>query len=332
MEIYSCLDSEADLSQWGIEIPLLYSRPKQITSYLTKKLGANPVLEAKYKLLESKDLLLAHTKEYINKLTSNAHVDETMMNIFELVKDDGTFHRYKRENQKRPFSELFMHQLVEASGTFSCAKKAYLEKKDIHFLSGGMHHAMTDQGRGFCSLNDQVIAARKLQKENNLKDVWVIDLDVHKGDGTAECTKDDSSISTLSIHMKNGWPFDESWRPGPWDTPSTVDIEIGINQESVYLEKLETGLEELKLKSANPDLVFVAAGSDPYEKDALDSSRFIKLSKAQMLQRDITVYSFLNNLGVPQVWVMAGGYGEFSWEIYAQFLEKVLRSENPKFR
>ena len=232
MEIYSCLDSEADLSQWGIEIPLLYSRPKQITSYLTKKLGANPVLEAKYKLLESKDLLLAHTKEYINKLTSNAHVDETMMNIFELVKDDGTFHRYKRENQKRPFSELFMHQLVEASGTFSCAKKAYLEKKDIHFLSGGMHHAMTDQGRGFCSLNDQVIAARKLQKENNLKDVWVIDLDVHKGDGTAECTKDDSSISTLSIHMKNGWPFDESWRPGPWDTPSTVDIEIGINQET----------------------------------------------------------------------------------------------------
>ena len=66
---------------------------------------------------------------------------------------------------------------------------------------------MTDRGRGFCTLNDQVIAIKKLQFEDGLKNAWVIDLDVHKGDGTAECSKDDPTISTLSIHMKNGWHF-----------------------------------------------------------------------------------------------------------------------------
>ena len=324
MKIYSCLDSEANLSQWGIEIPLLYSRPKQITNYLREKFGKSPVLELKYEMLKTSDLELVHTKNYIHQLINEGKVDETMMNIFELIKEDGSFHRYKKENQKRPFSELFKHQLIEASGTHACAKEALLEKKDIHFLSGGMHHAMTDRGRGFCSLNDQVIAIKKLQKECNLGAAWVVDLDVHKGDGTAECTKDDLSISTLSIHMKKGWPFDESWEPGPWDISSTVDIEIDKNEESLYLEKLSSGLNSLKEKGSLPELVFVAAGSDPYEKDALESSKHIKLTKEQMLKRDMMVYEFLKKIGVPQVWVMAGGYGEYSWEIYAQFLEKVL--------
>ena len=324
MKIYSCLDSEANLSQWGIEIPLLYSRPKQITNYLIQKFGKNPVLELDYNLLKKSDLQLVHTKKYIDEITSEDKVDEKIMNIFELIKDDGSFHRYKKENQKRPFSELFRHQLIEASGTYACAKEAFLGKKNIHFLSGGMHHAMTDRGRGFCSLNDQVIAIRKLQKECNLGAAWVIDLDVHKGDGTAECSKDDSSISTLSIHMKNGWPFDESWQPGPWDISSTVDIEIDANEEGLYLEKLSSGLSVLKAKGSLPELVFVAAGSDPYEKDALESSKYIKLTKEQMLKRDMMVFDFLKKFEVPQVWLMAGGYGEHSWEIYAQFLEKVL--------
>ena len=326
MDIYSCVDSEANLNDWGIEIPLLYNRPKKIEEFLSKRFNKKVVKELNWKLLSKEDLKLVHTNEYIESLFGGQSVDLEMMSIYELVNEDGSFHRFNPLKKKREFSELFYHQHAEASGVFYSALDAFKNKKENFFLSGGMHHAMTDRGRGFCSLNDQVIAIRKLQREYGLENAWVIDLDVHKGDGTAECTKDDSTISTLSIHMKKGWPFDHTYKPGPWDISSTVDIPIEINEENVYLKKLKEGLNKLKKIAPNPDLVFIADGSDPYEKDELESSKYIKLTKEQMLERDLLVYHFVKQMNVPQQWVMAGGYGEFSWEIYAQFLERVIKT------
>ena len=325
MNVYSCVDTEADLTDWGIEIPLLYNRPKKITEYLQSQFGKNIVKEIEWALLSKKDLMLVHSCDYIESLFNDTTVDSVMMEIYELQKEDGSYHRFDPRKKVKDFSELFYHQYAEASGVYYCARDSFLNKKDNFFLSGGMHHAMTDRGRGFCTLNDQIIAIKKLQFEHGLNNAWVIDLDVHKGDGTAECTKDDPTISTLSIHMEKGWPFDETWVPGPWDISSTVDIPIGVHEEDVYLKKLEEGLNELKKITPNPDLVFVADGSDPYEKDELESSKFIKLSKEQMLKRDLLVYRFIKEMNVPQQWVMAGGYGEFSWEVYAQFLERVVK-------
>ena len=107
MKVYSCLDSEANLSQWGIEIPLLYSRPKQIKNFLEEKNGKNIVHELSWNSLSRVDLERVHTKLYLESLFDKSLVDKTMMNIYELVKPSGEFHRYDRSKQKRPFFELF---------------------------------------------------------------------------------------------------------------------------------------------------------------------------------------------------------------------------------
>jgi hypothetical protein len=65
-------------------------------------------------------------------------------------------------------------------------------------------------------------------------------------------------------------------------------------------------------------------GADPYEHDELPSTALLRLSLAQLLSRDLLVYRFLQSRGVPSAWLMSGGYGERSWEVYAQFLERVL--------
>ena len=80
-------------------------------------------------------------------------------------------------------------------------------------------------------LNDIVIAIRKLQAENRIKTAWVIDIDAHKGDGTAALTADDPSIVTLSIHMGRGWPLDgpshdAAGRINPSFIPSDIDIPV----------------------------------------------------------------------------------------------------------
>jgi hypothetical protein len=47
-----------------------------------------------------------------------------------------------------------------------------------------------------------------------------------------------------------------------------------------------------------------------------------------MLARDQMVYSFLDERRVPAAFLMAGGYGEETWRVYAQFLGWALPLRN----
>ena len=177
-------------------------------------------------------------------------------------------------------------------------------------------------------VNDIVVALRKLQAENLIRTALVIDLDAHKGDGTAVLTQEDSSITTLSIHMARGWPldgeaYDRQGRLNPSFIPSDIDIPVAAGEEHLYVAKLQDGLEKL-VGIGPPDLAIVLAGSDPYEKDEQPSTGEQKLSLKQLKERDLLVYHYLKNQRIPRAYVTAGGYGERSWEVDWQFIEWAL--------
>ena len=69
-------------------------------------------------------------------------------------------------------------------------------------IAGGTHHAFKDKGEGFCMLNDQAIAANYLLKNKLAKKIFIIDLDVHQGNGTASIFKNNTNVYTLSFHGK----------------------------------------------------------------------------------------------------------------------------------
>jgi acetoin utilization deacetylase AcuC-like enzyme len=184
---------------------------------------------------------------------------------------------------------------------------------------------MPGYGAGFCLINDIVIAARRLRADGRAKRFWIIDTDAHKGDGTAYLCKDDPDCATLSIHMAHSWPLDEAphneeGHLKPSFFPSTVDIPIALGEESVYLPRLKAGLSELAERLPHPDLVFVVAGADPWEHDELASTKDMRLNLAQMFERDKLVTEFIEERSLPSAWLMAGGYGQRSWEVYTQFL------------
>ncbi|WP_027367703.1 histone deacetylase [Desulfocurvibacter africanus] len=279
--------------------------------------------------ITAEDLLRAHDAAYVRAFLSDAP-EAALMESYELLDEQGRYNRYDPAKAVRPLRELATTALGHVAGTAACAELA-LEHGFCHFLGGGMHHAMRSRGRGFCPLNDVVVAARRLQAQGRARLVWVIDTDAHKGDGTAEITLGDKSILCLSIHMAQGWPLDCT----PLDSagnlkrqffPSDVDIPIPQGGEAYYLPALEHGLSLLEQLSAGqrPDLALVVGGADPFELDELPSSAPLRLSLEQMRERDLLVYRFLVGRGVPQAWVMAGGYGRESWRVYAQFLTQVL--------
>jgi acetoin utilization deacetylase AcuC-like enzyme len=124
--------------------------------------------------------------------------------------------------------------------------------------------------------------------------------------------------------MARGWPLDcpallADGRPNPSFVPSDIDIPIESGEEQYYLERLRAGLRQVE-DGKTADLAIVVCGADPYEKDELPSATLLKLSLSQMFERDKLIYTWLKERNIPAVFLMAGGYGDDVWRVYAQFL------------
>jgi acetoin utilization deacetylase AcuC-like enzyme len=320
-----------NLSEFGIEIPVMASRATETFARLAAHSVLGPLVSTWHipeisEHVSRDDLLRAHSSNYVSRLFSEK-LEAEIIRTFELIDADGNYHRYQPRDARLPFTVLFDRILRRVAGTLQCCRTA-LETGFCFYFGGGMHHAQKDQGAGFCMVNDLVIAMRRLQAEGRIAAAWVIDVDAHKGDGTAAITADDPSITTLSIHMARGWPLDQPEYDArgslnPSFIPSTIDIPIESGEEHLYNPRLRDGLERLA-QIPKPELALVVCGADPYELDELPSTAGLRLTLEQLLERDQMVYTFLKAQAIPGAYVMAGGYGKNSWRVYTQFLEWAL--------
>ncbi len=322
----------APLADFGIQIPAAPDRIAKILDALRKDPLLGP-LEEQWLIgddgsaLTRTDLERVHSSEYVARLFSD-DIDKILIEVYELIDSDGNYHRYNPASAKRPLREMFDRTLRAQAGTYQCCRVA-AEGGFCFFLGGGGHHAHRDFGHGFCVVNDIVIPLRRMQAERRIKTAWVIDVDAHKGDGVAAITEGDASIVTLSAHMAHGWPLDlpeyrEDGSRHPSYIPSDIDIPIERGEEAVYCDRLREGLERLA-DFAEADFALVELGADPYEKDALPSTKPLQLTLEQMLERDLLIYDFLKRRKIPAAYLMSGGYGEHSWEPYPPFLKHALK-------
>lgn len=316
---------DLSLIRYGIHVPLLDIRGQEVFQYIKQQFPSK-VLEPENDLAMSPEILgLAHNSTYVKKILDNP--EQALIETYELIDESGKYHRFDPDNAEKPLKALCEPIFNQTLGAIAALRAA--TKQGFGFnLGGGLHHAMTFGGRGFCLINDIIIAARWGQKNLGLQNIWIIDVDAHKGDGTAEIAQSDPSLVTFSIHMKKGWPldsaeYDSQGKRNPWFLPSNYDVGVAASDSEIYLPSLQKGLDQLASENSVPDLAIVVQGSDPYEKDELESANELKLSKQQMLQRDQMVYQFLKKLNVPQCYLMSGGYGSHVHEIYIQFLEGI---------
>lgn len=75
------------------------------------------------------------------------------------------------------------------------------------------HHALPDEGRGFCLFNNVAVAARHAQRGHGLKRVAVVDWDVHHGNGTQAVFWEDPDVLTVSLHQADWYPRGEGGVP-----------------------------------------------------------------------------------------------------------------------
>ena len=302
-----------NLRDFGFDIPLENSRWEKTFQKLQEHGDQKSwhFLDS-WEQVERSDLLLAHDQNYIDDLFSNPKPL-----ILKAYEGDQYF---KPSLVKKPLSQMLDRALGHVSGTLTACRTA-LSSGWAYFMGGGMHHALSFTGQGFCLLNDVVISLRMLQKKHHLQKALIIDVDVHKGDGISEITQSDSSLYTVSLHGSQTWPlvggeYQESLIPCDCDRP--------IDDSGKYLQILEETLNQLP---CDFDLALVVQGADPFEKDELPSSSGINLTLEEILQRDQLIHQWLSSHGLPQAYCMGGGYGAETWRVYTQYLSWVLKND-----
>ena len=222
--------------------------------------------------------------------------------------------------QKRigfPWSPKMLERSLRSTGaTIAAAQTAFRDGISAH-LSGGTHHAFSEEGQGFCVFNDVAVAAGDLLFQEQASKILVIDLDVHQGNGTASIFRHHESVFTFSMHGNRNYPFRKT----------EGDLDIGLDdgmEDEEYMRVLDEAFEE-RLPLSDADFCFYIAGADPYKEDRMGR---LALTKAGLRRRDEYVIERLQDQCIPTTVVMGGGYAavEDVAEIHANTIEVALHS------
>jgi len=195
-------------------------------------------------------------------------------------------------------AQLVRRSLSSSAGTLQSALQALPDGIGLN-LAGGTHHAFADRGAGFCVLNDQAIAAAHLLAHGLARQVLIVDLDVHQGDGTAAIFRDELRVFTFSMHAGANYPLRKE--------PSDLDVALALGTaDDEYLGRLAGTLPPL-LDRVRPDFVFYQAGVDVLATDKLGK---LALTPAGCRQRDALVLGLCRARRLPVAVSMGGGYSE----------------------
>jgi acetoin utilization deacetylase AcuC-like enzyme len=256
------------------------------------------------------DILLVHTREYVQKLKT------------------GTLSALEEQQMEVPYSpELVKAFWLAAGGSILAADMALRDGIACN-IGGGFHHAMPDHGEGFCVIHDVAVAIKRMHQEGKINRAMTVDCDVHNGNGTAVIfppkirpghplpsasasqrdihTKHEDHFShpvgeldvfTISLHQAHNYPMVKP--------PSSIDINLpdGTNDDE-YLGWLDQSLSSA-FRHFEPELVCYMAGADPYKEDQLGG---LALTIDGLKKRDELVMKVAKEHKVPVMVTYAGGY------------------------
>lgn len=249
------------------------------------------------------DLLQVHTRQYID------HLREVCMTGGGLL-DEGDTHASP---------ESFAVAMLAAGGVVTAIDAVLEDRATAAFCAVRPpgHHAERERPMGFCLFNNVAIGARYAQTHHGLRNIAILDWDVHHGNGTQHIFEEDPTILYCSLHQYPFYPGTgaRSERGTGKGEGFTVNIPMPAGTgETQYLAAL---CDEIlpALHAFKPELLLLSAGFDAHRDDPLAGMKLTEDSFSTMTR--------LVRRAAPIVSVLEGGY---NLDALARSVERHLRA------
>ena len=256
------------------------------------EVGEFELIEVEPRLATREELARVHAKSYIHEV-----LDHHMTSEWPGARPDLSY-----------LAQLFVGGTLTALDLLISG-----ESKLAVNLPGAKHHAQYDHASGFCVFNDFAIAADIAAKDYG-KNVLIIDIDGHHGDGTENLMRQNLQVITCSVHQINIFPgtglgmHDGDFYNFPLEAGEGDErLLSGINYFIRKLEYLRWDYQWV------PDMLFIAVGADGHSDDPLTRLeytdegyiRVAALLKEQFGQLPILVGGaggYLPDSKTPEIW------------------------------
>lgn len=172
------------------------------------------------------------------------------------------------------------------------------------------HHATRYRPGGFCLFNNIAVAARHAQVDHSAQRIFIVDYDVHHGNGTQDIFYDDPDVFFTSLHLYHPFFYpgtgglDEVGRGNGRGTTLNVPFPRHVGDEGY-----RRAFDDVVLPAARafgPDLILVSAGFDAHWQDPLASAGLSLAGYAQIARRLLQLAGELT--GGKIVFMLEGGY------------------------
>ncbi|KAL3145744.1 hypothetical protein ABBQ38_015125 [Trebouxia sp. C0009 RCD-2024] len=253
-------------------------------------------------------LLDVHTSEYLQQLkTSRTVAEVTELAILACLPNVLLQWRVVKP----------MRYMV--AGTMLAAALA-LERGWSINIGGGMHHAHSGGGAGWCMFSDLTLALRKLRQGTRgmVNNVLVIDTDAHQGNGYErdKLKFQDDNLYILDIYNADLWPCDRAAKTA---IDNMTELTCGT-KDVEYLRSLKSALQRAA-KEIKPDVILYNAGTDVLTGDPLGR---MAVSLEGVVQRDEMVFEHALRCKCPITMVLSGGYATDSHQVVTASIENLM--------
>lgn len=213
-----------------------------------------------------KELKFWHTQEYIQVIKA-ASSGITIPHLYQFISQDNV----------NPISGKFPQDIERAARIIvrnSILALDFVQEKRSEKavnIGGGLHHAKSGYGEGFCFYNDVVIVARYAMEKYNLKRILILDTDAHAGNGTCEAFYSDPNVLFIDLHQAGIYPgtgFIDEIGEGRGEG-FTINLPLAAATGNKSYELIFDEIIVPLAKEYKPEIVIRYGGSDPHPSDEI---------------------------------------------------------------
>jgi acetoin utilization protein AcuC len=247
--------SDYDKYDLGVGHPLIGNKPKRTMDMLRRTEMISSFTEFSPKLAEKNDILKAHSASYVEKIETLSITGGRL--TFDTPAPKGIYTYARRAT----------------GGTLICGSKLFENYSIMVNPLGGFHHASMNHSSGFCFFNDIAVVIEYLRSYYQLKKFFIIDLDVHHGNGTMDIYYKDPTVLNLSFHQDG-----ETLYPGTGSIKKigagkgegfTVNLPLPPHTGSdAFLSAFDCIIPPL-IHQFKPEIIIYQAGVDTHHTDPL---------------------------------------------------------------